>query len=98
MIAWSCQIMLMEASALLELLKAALCTLHADVTFTTQVESPHRMASVSSTKDAKHGEDDNGSEDNKEDQGDDDDDLSIATITDDDDDDNDGDRDSPAAR
>ncbi|DBB03251.1 TPA: hypothetical protein ACH3X3_010647 [Trebouxia sp. C0006] len=67
-----------------------------DVTFTTQVESPHHMASVPSTKGSKHDDSDNGSEDKKEDEGDDDD-LSIATITDDDDDDNDGDGDSPAA-
>ena len=74
-----------------------MCTSHADVTFTTQVESPHHMASVPSTKGSKHDDSDNGSEDKKEDEGDDDD-LSIATITDDDDDDNDGDGDSPAAR
>ena len=76
-----------------------MCTSHADVTFTTQVESPHRMASVSSTKDAKHDDGDCGSEEKEEDQGDDDDDdLSIATITDDEDDDNDGDRENLAAR
>ena len=57
------------------------------------------MASVSSTKDAKHDDSDNGSEEIKDDQGDDDDDdLSIATITDDDDDENDGDKDRLAAR
>ncbi|DBA75637.1 TPA: hypothetical protein ACH3X2_009071 [Trebouxia sp. C0005] len=68
-----------------------------DVTFTPQIESPHRMTSNSSMKDAKHYDDGNSSEEIKDDQGDDDDDLSIATITDDDDDDNGGDRDLPVA-
>lgn len=69
----------------------------ADVTFTSHVESPHRMTSVSSTKDAKHDDSDNGSEEVQDDPGHDDD-LSIATITDDDDDETDEDRDRLAAR
>ncbi len=55
------------------------------------------MTSVSSTKDAKHDDSDNGSEEVQDDPGHDDD-LSIATITDDDDDETDEDRDRLAAR
>ncbi len=58
----------------------------AHVTFTSQVESPHRMANIPSTKDANHDDNDNGSEGNKGDQGDDGE-LSIATLTDDNDND-----------
>ncbi|KAL0020987.1 hypothetical protein WJX77_003610 [Trebouxia sp. C0004] len=68
-----------------------------DVTFTSHVESPPRTASVSSTKNPKQDDGDDGSKEEEDDQGDNDDDLSIATITDEDDDDNDGDRDDLAA-
>lgn len=58
----------------------------ADVTFSSQVESPRRMASVPTTKDAKYDDDDSDNDRDKEEQNDaDEDDLSIATITDDED-------------
>lgn len=78
--------------------ESCLCTSRADVTFTTHVESPHRMASVSSMKYAKHDDGNDSSEEKEDNQGDDDDDLSIATITDEDEDDNDGEKDNLAAR
>lgn len=59
---------------------------YADVTFSSQVESPRRMASVPTTKDAKYDDDDSDNDRDKEEQNDDEeDDLSIATITDDED-------------
>ena len=54
----------------------------ADVTFSSQVESPRRMASVPTTKDAKYDDDDSDREEQNDDE---EDDLSIATITDDED-------------